>query len=123
MRWEWLRDDRSHNTGSWWAQATEPPEHAGDILPDGSDAPQAREEPAPRATQWPLRPQAALRPCASVCPCRLSSGNSNAEFFGQPLSDLLGQAVMDAPCALFGGVENRHRSRSRHGHAQPDQGR
>lgn len=53
----------------------------------------------------------------------LCTGNFDAKFFGKPLPDLLWQPVMDAPRALFGCIENRHRRRSGHSHAQPDQSR
>src|ERR1017187_7444091 len=40
---------------------------------------------------------------------RLGSGQFDAEFFGEPLPYFLGQAVMDAPRALFGCIEHPHR--------------
>jgi hypothetical protein len=39
------------------------------------------------------------RTCAGLRAWRLCSGNLDAEFFGKPLPDFLGQAVMDAPGA------------------------
>src|ERR1700686_2530699 len=88
------------------------------------DEPVASQKTQARARTEQLRPKPpATTPRSSVSlpAFRLCPSNFDAQFFRKALANLLRQAVMDAPCALFGRIENGHRRRGCHRYSQPDQ--
>src|ERR1700686_405640 len=88
------------------------------------DEPVASQKTQARARTEQLRPKPPAttpRSSASLPAFRLCPSNFDAQFFREPLADLLRQAVVDAPRTLFGRIENGHRSRGRHRYSQPDQ--